>query len=198
MGKELVASLQPELKMMKDPMNAGFVVDLLLEGSDLFLTWASSSTGKYHPQDEINESGMLLHVKRCAAIAPDIARMYALPEGPLMSLGDDVLIAGSLVHDLYKRGKDNDAEHTQRDHMLIIYEKIRDKQLDIGLVDNTFVDMLANACLHHEGRWTPGPAYRLEGYQSIYAQALHTIDMITSRRRIWEIMRDEWVTDAIG
>ncbi len=86
----------------------------------------------------------------------------------------------------------------QISHRVFIYNKIREKQLDDGVVDNTFVDMLANACLHHEGRWTPGPAYRLEGYASVYAKAMHTIDMICSRRRVWEIMRDEWVSDAIG
>lgn len=191
MGDKLVDALQPEVQRLSDVRRQTLVNLLLREGSDKFLTWQSSSTGKYHPQDEVTPKGMLIHVKRCAYIASDIARMYGLPE----PLGDDVLIAGSLVHDLWKRGRENNEEHTQRDHMVISYEKVKDND---GVADDLFTYLLANACLHHEGRWTPGEAYRLEATPTIYATAMHTIDMITSRRSVWEVMRDEWMKENIG
>lgn len=193
MGEKLVATFQRELAKIKDIEIREGVEALLLGGHDEFLQWPASSSGKYHPPDEIGPMGMVIHVKRCVALAPDIARMYGLD-----AYGQDILIAASLVHDLYKQGKDGKAGHTVKDHMLIIHEVINMTVVDLNLdPSGKFFSELANACLFHEGVWTPPEAHELEDGPNIYATAMHTIDMMVTRRAIYDVMQSEWVTKAL-
>lgn len=189
MGKKLIDVFKWELNQIVDGAHRDFVQKLMLEGSDELITWASSSTGKYHPQDEICPEGMVIHIKRCCALAPDTARMYSLGQ-----YGTDLLIAGSLVHDLYKRGANNDAKHTASDHMITIFKQIR---VTPYIGDDLFKIDLGTICLFHEGRWTPAEAYAYgKDPYSKAVRAMHAIDMFTTRRVMWEIMLPEW-SDAV-
>jgi len=193
MGKKLVATFEKELSKIKD-VEIRQATEALLEGGyDEFLQWPASSSGKYHPPDEIGPMGMVIHVKRCVAVVPDIARMYNFDE-----FEQDILTAASLVHDLYKQGRDGKAEHTVNDHMIIINEIINMTFDDLGLDPTArFRSQLANACLFHEGVWTPPEAHQLEDGPTVYATAMHTIDMMVTRRSIYDIMQSDWVTNAL-
>jgi len=193
MGNKLVAIFQPEISKIFDSELREATTVLLMDGHDDFAKWPSSSSGKYHPPDEIGPMGMVIHAKRCAAVAGDIARMYELDR-----LGEDILVSASLVHDLYKQGRDGKEGHTTKDHMLIICEIINETFDDAG-IDTTdrFKSNLANACLFHEGVWTPPEARELDDGPTVYATAMHTIDMMVSRRSIHTIMQSTWVTKAL-
>ena len=194
MGKKLVATFKRELAKIMDLELRDATEKLLDGGYDEFLQWPASSSGKYHPPDEIGPMGMVIHVKRCVAVAPDIARMYGLDR-----FGQDILIAASIVHDLYKQGRDGKAGHTVKDHMIIINEIINMTFDDLS-IDSTarFRPQLANACLFHEGTWTPPEAHQLEDGPTIYATAMHTIDMMVTRRSVYDIMQSDWVTRALS
>jgi len=193
MGQGLVATFKREINEIRD-IDIRHATEILLgDGYDAFLQWPASSSGKYHPPDEIGPMGMVIHVKRCVAVAPDIARMYGLDQ-----FGQDILIAASIVHDLYKQGRDGKAGHTVKDHMIIIHEIINMTFNDLGLDPTArFRSQLANACLFHEGVWTPPEAHQLEDGPTIYATAMHTIDMMVTRRSIYDVMQSDWVTRAL-
>ena len=183
MGQKLLKVFEIDWGRIRNIDARAVVIALLNQGSDDFLKWQSSSTGKYHPPDEIAEIGMALHVKRCAALAPDASRMYELD--PIQS---DAVLAGCLIHDLWKRGKNNNAAHTDARHMIIAYHKVND------MGDTPFISYLADACLFHEGVWTPPEAKALGiSDPTKVAHALHFIDMAVSRRMTYTIMQPEWV-----
>ena len=183
MGQKLLHVFAREITRIRNLDAQAVVIALLNQGSDDFLKWQSSSTGKYHPPDEIAEIGMVLHVKRCAALAQDASRMYELD-----SIQSDAVLAGCLIHDLWKRGENNDAAHTDARHMIIAYQKV------IAMGDTVFISYLADACLFHEGVWTPPEAKALGiSDPTKVAHALHFIDMAVSRRMTHTIMQSEWV-----
>lgn len=64
-----------------------------------FFTAPSSSSGKFHPADEINHGGLVLHTARVARMAELLADYYRVT--PELR---DALIAGAIVHDMQKGG----------------------------------------------------------------------------------------------
>lgn len=189
MGEKLLDVFRNELVQIKGLERRNFVEKILLLGSDDLMTWQSSSTGKYHPGDEIRPEGMIIHIKRCVMLAPDTARMFSLGK-----YGEDLLIAGSLVHDLWKRGENNDAHHTASDHMIIAFKMIMNLRYDGA---DSFQTDLARIVLHHEGKWSPPDAHAYaDGASGDDARAMHAIDMFTTRRRMWECMLPEF-SDAV-
>jgi len=187
MGEKLIDIFEPQLKKIRSQDIREVVKSVLREGSDNFLGWASSSTGKYHPPDEIRPEGMVIHIKRCVALAPDIARLFNFN-----AIEEDILIGACILHDLYKRGRNNDDPHTDSEHPVIVYEKI--KQYGRGLI---WVDYIANACLFHEGQWTIPVAYDIGRRPTVYAEAMHIIDMVVSRRVMHTIMQPEWTAKVL-
>lgn len=195
MGKKLITAFGRELMRIRDK-EVKHATEVLLEGGhDDFLQWPASSSGKYHAPDEIGPMGMVIHVKRCVAVAPDIARMYSLD-----TLGQDILISACIVHDLYKQGRDGKEGHTVKDHMIIIHEIINMTFNSFSIdIEDRFRSNLANACLFHEGIWTPPEAEKLDsGGPRVWATAMHTVDMMVTRRSIYDVMQSDWVTRALA
>jgi hypothetical protein len=59
----------------------------------------SSSSGRYHPADEINEGGLALHSYRSAVMADVLAKYFGLDAEQR-----DLVVAGALLHDINKGG----------------------------------------------------------------------------------------------
>ena len=71
--------LQPvmeELDMISDDNIKSFVKSILIR-ADSFWTIPSSFSGKYHPSDEHNQGGNLLHTKRVVRAASVISDSYS-------------------------------------------------------------------------------------------------------------------------
>lgn len=189
MAEKLVTILSPEIGWINDDGIRESVITLLMDAPDNFLTWAASSTGKYHPPDQICPEGMVIHVKRCVAIAPDIARLFNFNP-----YEEDILIGACIVHDLYKRGRNSDSAHTEKEHPLAVYEKI----MKLVPGSHEYKGHLANACLFHEGKWTIPEAYKFSGGKAgVYAEAMHVVDMVVSRRMMYTIMQPEWTAKVL-
>jgi len=194
MGEKLVVTFKQELARIADAELRQATEVVLKGGHDAFLQWPASSSGKYHPPDEVGPMGMVIHAKRCAKVAPDIARMYSLDK-----LGDDILVSASLLHDLYKQGREGKEGHTVKDHMIIIHEIINMTFNEFSIdIEDRFRSNLTNACLFHEGVWTPPEAHELDDGPTVYAMAMHVIDMMVTRRSIYDVMQSDWVTRALS
>lgn len=167
----------------------------------------SSSTGKYHPQDEINKNGMILHIQRCICIAGELARMeqHTTPE-------KDVLIAGCLLHDVYKNGLSHaisnegvsltKTKYTAKTHPIHIFEKILEylKELstnEITIPTKEMMQNLAVICLFHEGQWTIDASKTLFEKSKLtmsrtlrkLCQTMHCVDYVASRRIIADVFQ---------
>ena len=202
MGKKLSNLFAKDIERLRNPLFRNKVSELVEAVSDVICTAPSSSTGKYHPNDELGEDGMFLHIKRCLALVDQACQKYNF-----LSYEKDVLMAGCILHDVFKFGIEGGFDNpnnftdvgTVYGHPQYIHDSIGEVIAYYTSMTILFPDErevlamlkdLQTACAWHEGRWTTVTA-RMEKPTRI-AKAMHEIDYWASRREIYDIMRPEW------
>lgn len=76
-----------------------FVTSALEKAQPEFFIAPSSSTGKHHPADEINEGGLLLHTIRNVATGRFLAKYFHVKPKQ-----EDEIVAALILHDIQKGG----------------------------------------------------------------------------------------------
>jgi hypothetical protein len=107
----ILKPLAREIEMISDSGIQSFVKAILLR-ADGFWVIPSSFSGKYHPQDEHNEGGNVLHTKRVFRAAKVIADSYSLTEEER-----NIVYAACLLHDVTKGVLDKDSNSFHYDPM---------------------------------------------------------------------------------
>ena len=151
---------------------------LLIENADdYFFTVAASTSGKYHPQFDLGDGGLVRHTRCVAffALCEATSRMFSEHE-------TNLLIAAALAHDIKKLG-DGKGQHTVGDHPQWAYNYIMDTyNANKSLLPKKDVNLIANMVLSHMGKWgekdgMPLPKTELE-------KALQAADYIASRKEL--------------
>lgn len=91
--------LDQAIAMIGDPALKALVEEGLDTAPKLFFTAPSSSSGKYHPADEINDGGLVLHTARVVTMAEHLADFYGVTPQER-----DILTAALILHDTRKGG----------------------------------------------------------------------------------------------
>jgi len=94
------AMLEQATNLIMDPALKTLVKTCLKTIPKEFYAAPSSSTGKYHPADEINKGGLVLHTCRVVEMAQHLADFYEISQKDR-----DVLTAGLILHDSCKGGE---------------------------------------------------------------------------------------------
>ena len=152
---------------------------------DYFWKIPASSTGKYHPQCDLGDGGLVRHSIMVATIADELVTSELFVED--IPLNHDIARAAGLFHDCLKNGpvledgKFN--EHTDFLHPLYARDFIVSELT--GKVDKKgYVDAIANAIASHMGKWNtskyaegelPVPSSPME-------KLLHCADYTASRK----------------
>lgn len=185
-----------EINQIKNKEYKKIFLDILKECPNYVLTIPSSSTGKYHPTDEIKSDGMIRHIKRLVMIVPDFIRYHQIPEDKI-DLANDVLVAAAILHDIYKNGPTGKSKYTVKEHPVYIAETIYKYNKDLLYpLANEYCYYLIAACLFHEGQWTIDKSRDfwnkhmppMNDYARKLSQVMHTIDYVASRRSVYESM----------
>lgn len=116
---------------------------------DYFWERPSSSSGKYHPEDERGEYGNLLHTKRVFMQYRNLASTD-LEAGRITEEQYECGKAAALIHDMFKYGWPSDGnEHTTDEHDLII----------AAVAEHVcgFPDEVVRLVASHMGAWGAGP-----------------------------------------
>ena len=149
MSQKLIDTFQNEINKIKGTTFKQHIIELLKIAPDDILNMPSSSTGKYHPADEISKDGMIRHIKRCVIVAEETARMRGHTDEEL-----DILIAGCILHDLFKQGIPR-GKWTVKEHPIFSYEHIEkyvsNNKPTVNELSAQQLDTLAIICLYHEG-----------------------------------------------
>ena len=152
------------------------------------LEMPSSSSGKYHPADESGEGGFLLHAKRTAKIANDLARALALTQ-----YERDILVGSALIHDLFQYTDNPNSVlkrediQTKTEHPKTLSEAIE----SLGDKLSHEEHLIAKIIKYHMGQWGPDetPTIWKKIIDNIRRDDLliilmHLADYIASRRYI--------------
>lgn len=190
-----------ELALIKDIDLRNHVVNIIKICPDYILRIPSSSTGKYHPPDEVgNELGMTVHIKRICALAPEMVRKSKEEVYP----ETNYLVAGALLHDIFKNGNAEDgvpkSKWTDKKHPQYIFQTILDYVAD-NKIDGALKEKLlrvAKVCLFHEGRWTTETSKELFKKSGVtmdeadkqLCKDMHELDYWVSRRTMFDIMKE--------
>jgi HD superfamily phosphodiesterase len=134
---------------------------------------ASSSTGKYHKEDENGQYGQVIHTLRVIAVAEHLVRMADLND-----LERDILISAASLHDICKYGVDGQSKHTLSEHPKLVKSLWERNLLVLPRCD--YDHEIISAILQHSGRWSglPHPPSTKLG------RLLHIADFMASRHNI--------------
>jgi len=93
---KILSPILEEINYIFDESIKSFVRSILIRASS-FWTIPSSFSGKYHPSDEHNAGGNVLHTKRVVRAAKIMSESYSLGREDT-----DVILAACILHDLTK------------------------------------------------------------------------------------------------
>lgn len=149
-----------------------------------FFIAPASSSGKNHVPWQNGRTGLVRHVTEMAIGIWRIGQSFPELTDATQTLSveaGDTLLAGVVLHDAWKGGIPWQ-EYTHTDHHAFAAhawkQATRNAWLPPAIVENVFT-----AIWWHGGRWTPGWDGKLETLgtrTNIYAQILHTCDMVYS------------------
>jgi len=137
----------------------------------------SSSSGKYHPLDELSNDGTIIHTKKVFAVAYELSRGLDCEENR------DVILASALLHDLAKQGLERSG-HTKKDHPQIMAKlvadvynaKFKDK------LDKISANIIYYATFFHYGPWTERSVKKSLREYSPEELCVYLSDYIASKR----------------
>jgi hypothetical protein len=117
---------------------------------DYFFTdCPASSTGKFHPIDELGADGTILHTKKVFTVA------YQLARGLACESNRDEILAACLIHDLRKQGMTKSG-HTAKNHPALAADLVKEVQDATQMLSEQSYQIIYNACGYHYGPWSVG------------------------------------------
>lgn len=170
-----------ELNYIKDEKLRKALVELLKILPDYWYRVPASSTGKYHPEYALGESGLLRHSKAAIRIGyellcdPSIGGKYTEHERDLMLLS-------LLVHDGLKSGNPEE-KYTRFDHPILMANYVLENASKIGLNEED-AKFCADVIKTHMGDWTVDYNGNeiLEKPKTKYQNFVHMADYLASRK----------------
>jgi len=147
-SKEKVKTFEPEIELIFDNTIREFTKLCLVSAPDYFFEDCPASTsGKYHPLDELGADGTIIHTKKVVTIA------YELSRGLSCEHSRDEIISASIIHDLCKQGW-NKTGHTHKWHPKFGAELVSAVQDATGILSEKTYLIIRNCVGYHYGPWS--------------------------------------------
>jgi hypothetical protein len=116
--EDRIEYFRDELALIARPEIKEFVEECIRTVPDyVFEDCPSSSSGKYHPIEELGPDGTILHTKKVFALAYELSRALDC------EASRDEVCAAALLHDLLKQGPSKSG-HTVKDHPKIMADLV--------------------------------------------------------------------------
>jgi hypothetical protein len=182
--------MEPEerLKLFKEELSLivrkdvrDFTKAVIINAPDyVFWDCPSSSSGKYHPIDELDGSGTVLHTRKVFAVA------YELSRGLDCEQNRDLVLSAVLIHDLAKQGLEKAGGHTVKDHPQLAAKLIADVYNDgfKDKLDKYSANIIYWAVFNHYGPWTEKSVRKPLSEYSPEQLCMYISDYIASKRFI--------------
>ena len=166
------------------------MVDLLPE---YFWKVPASSSGKYHPDCDLGEGGLIRHSLMVNKAAEDlvISEMFVRDT----EVNRDISRVAALFHDCLKSGKVKEdgtyEDHTIFEHPLLASDFVKEN-LVANNIDELKVTMICDAIRTHMGKWCTSKYSKLalSKPRTDFEKLIHMADYIASRKYIKGL--DEW------
>lgn len=148
MGKLLLETFEKEISRVKTDKMRDFYKAILQKCDDLNATGSASSSGKYHPIQDLGKYGLYRHSITVAKFAEIMMRSIPLYDD---DENWDIVYVAALLHDMCKYDSEvNGGKHTNDYHPVAMAKVIRDFNEELN--DSSF-ERVAKAIETHHSRW---------------------------------------------
>lgn len=174
--EERIKVFEKELNLILDDKMREFTKLCLSQCPDYFFTdCPASSSGRYHPLDELSWDGTMIHTKKVFTAAYELCRGLGCEENR------DEILAACIIHDLLKQGKTRSG-HTTKGHPALAAELVERVQRDTQLLGKTSYEIIRCCAGFHYGLWSTKPwLKKLEEYTP-EELCVYLSDYIASKR----------------
>ncbi len=176
--EEKAKVFEEELRLIFDDSKKEFTKLCIIAAPDYFFTDCPASTsGKYHPLDELSWDGTIIHTKKVFTVA------YTLCRGLGCEDYRDEILAASIIHDLRKQGLKSTG-HTTRNHPALAAKLVDEVQNATQLLTDESHTIIRGCVGYHYGPWSTGDWKKdLEHYSSA-EMCVYLSDYVASKREV--------------
>lgn len=164
-----------------------FVIECLEKAPEYFYHVPASSSGKYHPKQDLGEGGLIRHTKAVVQVALDLIRCEQFYEA---KESKDEIVSACILHVVIKNGFE-DSGHTMTEHPLLackFIEKVfieSDKNYSKIWTNKNYIQALIKT---HMGIWNKdkegNEVLPLIGNYNDKGLLVHLADYIASRKYV--------------
>lgn len=175
-----------ELNQISDEKLRSFVTYCLDNAPKYFYHIPASSSGKYHPKQDLGEGGLVRHTKAVVKVGLDLLGCEQFVEDN--NYNRDIVISAGLLHDLLKSGT-TDTGHTIFEHPKLAVKFIGEcmnnyknkKDLQIPIMYS-----IIRCVERHMGKWNTNKERNQKLYkpETPIEKLVHLADYIASRKYI--------------
>lgn len=115
-----------------------------------FVDCPASSSGKYHPVDELGADGTIIHTKKVFTVA------YELSRGLGCENSRDAILAAAIIHDLLKQGKYRSG-HTTKNHPDLAAKLVEEVHEATQIISDEAFKIIRDSVGYHYGPWSVEP-----------------------------------------
>lgn len=169
---------ESELRLIFDSNIREFTRLCIIAAPDYFFTdCPASSSGKYHPLDELSWDGTIIHTKKVFTVA------YTLCRGLGCEDYRDEILAASIIHDLRKQGLKSTG-HTTKNHPDLAAKLVDEVQDATQLLNDNSYSIIRGCVGYHYGPWSTGEWIKdLTDYTSAEL-CVYLSDYVASKREV--------------
>lgn len=176
--KERLLTFKSELDLISIPIVKEFVEACIKASPDyVFEDCPSSSSGKYHPVEELGPDGTILHTKKVFALAYELSRALDCEHNR------DLVCAAALLHDMAKQGIEKSG-HTVKDHPQIMAKLIADvyKEKFTDKFNRESALIIYYGIFYHYGPWTSNNVKKPLSQYTPEELCVYVADYVSSKR----------------
>lgn len=186
-----------EVNKINDENLRNVALEMTEEIPSYFWTIPASSSGKYHPDCDLGEGGLVRHSLMVAKCADDLITSEMFLRD--LDINRDIAKIAALFHDSIKNGLINEDEtysnHTEFEHPRFASNFVKDFLTNHG-VNELIVEMISGAIYTHMGKWCTdsyGNRKALSKPRTDFEKLIHLADYMASRKYIKGL--EEWSED---
>ncbi len=140
-----------------------------------FLDCPASSSGKYHPIDELGSDGTILHTRKVFVVANELCRGLGCEDFK------DEILSACIIHDLRKQGM-HKTGHTVKNHPDLAAQLVDTVYNDTQTIDRESYSIIRNAVGYHYGLWSINPWKKPLAAYTTTELCLYLSDYTASKR----------------
>jgi len=170
------AIFKAELELISDTNIREFTKLCLFSAPEYFFTdCPASSTGKYHPLNELSWDGTIIHTKKVFHVA------YTLSRGLGIEHNRNPILSACIIHDLVKKGWKG-GQWVQKNHPALAAELVDKIQLETQLLTDEDHAIIRNSVFYHYGPWTTKEHAKDITQYTLEELCVYMSDYIASKR----------------